>query len=67
MFTISEFKCPECGNMIPIPRNEAQVRANKHIKDLFCPWCNKIQKTIEYKSRQPIKNMAGEIIEYEYK
>lgn len=59
-FTISQFKCPECGNVIPIPRKKNRVRENGHIKDLFCPWCNKVQKMIEYKENQPISNMMGE-------
>ena len=61
-YSISNFKCPECGNYIPLPRNKAKPREKGHIKDLFCPWCKKIQKTIEYKSNQGIKTLSGETI-----
>lgn len=61
-YSISNFECPGCGNLIPLPRRNTKKRENGHIKDLFCPYCNKVQKTKEYKSNQPIRNMAGEII-----
>ena len=61
-FTISDFVCPECGHIIPIPRKNSQRRENGHIKDLYCPWCDKIQKMTEYRADQPIRNGLGEII-----
>ena len=50
--TISNFICPECGLEFPIPRKIGQQREKGHIKDLYCPICNKIQKFTEctYKS-----------------
>lgn len=63
-YTISQFVCPGCGKIIPIPRQNKCKRKNNHIKDLYCPWCGKIQHTKEYKSDQPIRNLNGEIIEY---
>jgi hypothetical protein len=59
-YTISQFLCPECQNVIPLPRKANRSRENGHIKDLYCPYCNKVQKTIEYKDGQAIRNMDGE-------
>ena len=64
MQTISQFICPDCGNVIPLPRRRQSQREDKHIKDIYCPWCNKVQHTIEYKYDQPIRNLAGDKIEY---
>lgn len=63
MYKISQFKCPGCGNIIPLPRCK-NARENGHIKDIYCPWCDKIQHTTEYKDNQPIRNFAGDLIEY---
>lgn len=63
-YTISQFVCPDCGGILPLPRRCKKPRENGHIKDLYCPWCNDIKKMTEYKSGQPIRNMDGEIIEY---
>ena len=46
-YTISYFVCPECGNTFPLPRNKDAQRKKKHIKDLYCVFCNKVVKTIE--------------------
>ena len=61
---ISRFQCPDCENVIPIPRVKTRVRENGHIKDLFCPWCNKVQKTVEYKNNQAIRTLAGDKIDH---
>lgn len=61
-FTISQFVCPECNNIIPLPRKSNRNRETGHIKDLYCPYCDKVQKTLEYKSDQPIRNMYGETV-----
>ena len=63
MYTISQFICPECGRIIPLPRCK-NARENGHIKDIYCPWCDKVQHTMEFKSNQPIYNLDGELIEY---
>lgn len=61
--TISNFICPECGLEFPIPRKIGQQREKGHIKDLYCPICNKIQKFTEYTYKQSYKTLEGEIIE----
>lgn len=61
-FTISHFLCPECHNVIPLPRKANRSRENGHIKDIYCPYCNKVQHTLEYKDNQAIRNMNGEEI-----
>ena len=61
--TISNFICPECGLEFPIPRKIGQQREKGHIKDLYCPICNKIQKFTEYTYKQSYKTLEGKIIE----
>lgn len=63
-FTISQFKCQECGHIIPLPRKKKREREKGHIKDIYCPWCDKVTKTIEYKPNQPITNGNGEELVY---
>ena len=46
-FSISYFKCTECGNTIPLPRIKSARRKKNHIKDLYCPFCNEVRKTRE--------------------
>ena len=41
---LSLFICPECGKSIPLMRNHGNHRKKGHIKDLYCPYCNKDQK-----------------------
>ena len=43
----SELVCPECGRKFPIPRKMSRQREKMHIKDLFCPFCGKVQKMTE--------------------
>lgn len=61
-YTISQFVCPVCGGIMPLPRRSKKPRENGHIKDLYCPWCKEVRKFMEYKSGQPIRNMDGEKI-----
>ena len=63
-FSISNFMCPECKKIIPLPRPNTKQRENGHIKDLYCPYCHQVQKFQEYKSKQAIRNMAGEELVY---
>lgn len=37
----------ECGMVFPIARPVSKKRSDGHIKDLYCPKCNKITKHIE--------------------
>ena len=46
-YFISVLTCPECGNKFPIPRRYSQQRAVGHVKDIYCPFCNKVQKFTE--------------------
>lgn len=61
-YDISQFLCPDCGKTIPLPRRTRRERKSGHIKDIYCPFCNKVQKTIEYKRNEPIKNGLGEFL-----
>lgn len=62
-FEISTFVCPECGNEFPLPRPKSKRRCKGHIKDLWCPYCKKVVKTIEYRPRDFIKTMNGQVID----
>lgn len=46
-YTISTFKCPECGAEMYVPRKKGQQRAKGHIKDLYCWRCKKVVKMPE--------------------
>ena len=59
-YTINDFVCPECGQTIPLPRRKGKVREKGHIKDLWCPFCQKIQKTREYRLNRGVKTLDGE-------
>lgn len=63
-FEISSFMCSECGGTFPLPRQKARKREKGHIKDLWCPKCKKIVKTIEIRPRDlgMIRTMSGEYI-----
>ena len=61
-FEISQFVCQECGKQFPIPRAKARRRGKGHIKDLWCPFCQKQVKTIEYRPRDFYTTMSGEHI-----
>ena len=59
----SIFVCPECGLEFPIPRYHGKQRERGHIKDLYCPTCNKVQKFREYSYKQTYRNLDGDVIE----
>ena len=61
-FSISYFICPECNNSFPLPRRKNKERERGHIKDLYCPFCNKVQKTMEIRNTDFYKNGFGEFI-----
>jgi uncharacterized protein YbaR (Trm112 family) len=62
-YTISYCYCPECKHSIPIPRRNNIKRKNGHIKDLYCPYCNKVTKMTEVKEGQYTRNLDGDILE----
>ena len=37
----------ECGLIFPIPRKKSAAREKGHIKDIWCPSCEKIRKFFE--------------------
>lgn len=43
-FVTSDFICQECGFKFPLPRRKFKQREKGHIKDIYCPKCNKITK-----------------------
>ena len=61
-FEISNFVCPECANKFPIPRPKSMRRGKRHVKDLWCPFCKKTVKTIEYKPKDLFVTMSGEVL-----
>lgn len=44
---ISDLICSECGTVSSIPRYKNDRRERYHIKDVYCPKCNKTTKFIE--------------------
>lgn len=59
---ISYFVCPECGNVLPLPRKKSRRREKGHIKDLFCVYCNKVVKTTEVRQGDAYMRLDGSII-----
>lgn len=59
---ISYFLCPSCNHTIPIPRKRNRQRERGHIKDLYCPWCDKVVKTTEYREGEPISTFDGTML-----
>lgn len=45
---ISELRCSKCGCIMPIPRKRGQLRADNHIKHMYCPRCKEIQAFVEH-------------------
>lgn len=43
-YKISEYSCPDCGTIFPIPRKRGKIRGKGHIKDLWCPMCKGVKK-----------------------
>ena len=61
-YNISYFVCPECGNVIPLPRKKSSKRNKGHIKDLFCVFCNNVVKTTEVREKDAYVKLDGSII-----
>lgn len=59
---ISNFVCSNCNTVIPLPRNHGRQRKRGHIKDLYCPACDKITKCKEFTYQDFYMNMDGEIL-----
>ena len=47
---LSDFICPQCKRRFPIMRNRGRKRKRGHIKDIWCPYCCKVQKFIEIRN-----------------
>lgn len=61
-FEISKFVCPECGNEFPIPRPKARRRKKDHIKDLYCPFCKQVVKTVEVREKDRYTSIDGSVV-----
>ena len=61
-YSVSYFICPNCNNKFPLPRINGKTRERGHIKDLWCPYCKEVVKTLEVRDRDVYKNMCGEIL-----
>ena len=49
-YSISYFVCPNCENILPLPRNKSLKREKNHIKDLYCFCCKKDVKATEIRN-----------------
>jgi hypothetical protein len=61
-YTISYFVCPECNNVLPLPRKRSSKIDKGHIKDLFCVYCNKVVKTTEVRQGDAYVRLDGSVI-----
>lgn len=62
-YHISSCVCNECETIMPIPRRIGEEREKGHIKDMYCPKCNKISKFLEIRNMDNYKNFNGEHID----
>ena len=60
-YCISQFICPNCGNKFSLPRAKSMRREKGHIKDLWCPYCKEVVKTMEVRPQDMYVSMSGEI------
>ena len=44
---ISDLICSDCGNKFSVPRSNSRLREKYHIKDIYCPNCERVTKHIE--------------------
>ena len=58
----SDFICPECGTVIPLPRIHGRRREKNHIKDLYCPRCKEVRKFKEISKKDYYVNGNGEVV-----
>ena len=59
---MSTFICSICDKATyELPRIHRQ-REKGHIKDLFCPWCNKVTKCTEIRPGDGYITLSGKII-----
>lgn len=60
-YPISNFVCPECETIVPLPRVKKQ-REKKHIKDIYCPGCRKVRKFVEITRKDYYVTLEGNVI-----
>ena len=58
----SDFVCMDCENIIPLPRLLSCKRERGHIKDLYCPFCNQVSKTLEIRIGDVYVKRNGNIV-----
>ena len=61
-FTISYFVCPECGNVLPLPRPLSRKRNKGHNKWLDCAFCKKKVNTTEVRKGDAYVRDNGNVI-----
>ena len=44
---IAYYKCPDCQNVLSIPRQGGRRRERGHKKDLWCPFCKEDKTFVE--------------------
>lgn len=60
-FVISNFICPGCGKAFPLPRAKSMKREKGHVKDLWCPFCKDVVKTLEIRPKDMYVTMTGDV------
>lgn len=61
-YEISKCICPECGKQFPIPRIKGNRREKGHVKNLWCPFCQKTVKMVEIREKDFYTTIDGKII-----
>ena len=56
LYKISNFVGIDCGTVIPLPRVSRQ-REKGHIKDIWCPMCQRMHHFTEYKQNEFIMTL----------
>ena len=59
---ISNFVCPECKKIVPLPRNHGRQRKKNHIKDIYCPFCKEVRKFTEITYKHIYEMEDGRVI-----
>ena len=61
-YNISYFMCPECSNVLPLPRKKAKRRNKGHTKHLYCVFCRKVVETTEIRHGDMYVRDNGNVI-----
>ena len=61
-FVCDTLVCTICGNKTTVPRMCDRRRARGHIKDMWCPYCQRKTKFKEILFEDAVRNFDGELL-----